>query len=166
MNSIFHRTSVRQYKDRPVEKEKVELMLRAAMAAPSAQNQQPWEYYVVTDSEMIEKLSKSTPYTGCAKGAPLVFAACYRRECMRPMFAHIDMSASVENLLLEADELGLGAVWLGIAPKEERMKIVKEIVGMPDGLEAFALISCGYPLHEQKQQDRYEEERVHYIGNE
>lgn len=110
MNSIFHRTSVRQYQDRPVEKEKVELVLRAAMAAPSAMNQQPWEYYVVTRREMIERLSESTPYTGCAKEAPLVFAACYRKECLRPMFAQIDMSASVENLLLEADELGLGAV--------------------------------------------------------
>lgn len=166
MNSIFHRTSVRQYQDVPVEKEKVELMLRAAMAAPSAQNQQPWEYYVVTKREIIEKLSESTPYTGCAKGAPLVFVACYRRQCMRPMFAHIDMSASVENLLLEADELELGAVWMGIAPKEDRMQIVKEIVGMPDELEAFALISCGYPVREQKQQDRYDAARVHCIGDE
>ena len=79
-NSIFHRTSVRQYEDRPVEKEKVGLMLRAAMAAPSAMNQQPWEYYVVTRREMIGRLAESTPYTGCAKEAPLVFVACYRRE--------------------------------------------------------------------------------------
>lgn len=163
MNSIFHRTSVRQYQDRPVEKEKVEWMLRAAMAAPSAMNQQPWEYYAVTRREMIEKLSESTPYTGCAKEAPLVFAACYRKECLRPMFAQIDMSASVENLLLEADELGLGAVWMGIAPIEDRMELVKKIAGIPDGLEVFALIACGYPLKEQAQQDRYEESRVHYI---
>ncbi len=163
MNSIFHRTSVRQYQDRPVEKEKVELMLRAAMAAPSAMNQQPWEYYVVTRREMIERLSESTPYTGCAKEAPLVFAACYRKECLRPMFAQIDMSASVENLLLEADELGLGAVWMGIAPIEDRMELVKKIVGIPNELEVFALIACGYPLKEQAQQDRYEESRVHYI---
>lgn len=163
MNSIFHRTSVRQYEDRAVEQEKTELMLRAAMAAPSAMNQQPWEYYAVTDKEIIGKLSESTPYTGCAKEAPLVFVAAYRRECLRPMYAHIDMSASVENLLLEADELGLGAVWMGIAPLEDRMETVKRIVDMPDELEAFALIACGYPLKEQVQQDRYDETRVHYI---
>lgn len=162
-NSIFHRTSVRKYQEKPVEGEKIEWMLKAAMAAPSAMNQQPWEYYVVTRRETIEKLSESTPYTGCAKGAPLVFVACYRRECLRPMYAHIDMSASVENLLLEADELGLGAVWMGIAPLEDRMQIVKEIVDMPDDLEAFALIACGYPVEEQTQQDRYDEARVHYI---
>lgn len=163
LKGIFHRTSVRQYQDKPVEKEKIKLMLRAAMAAPSAMNQQPWEYYVVTNREIIEKLSESTPYTGCAKGAPVVFVACYRKECLRPMYAQIDMSASVENLLLEADELGLGAVWMGIAPIEERMKLIAEIVDMPDELEAFALIACGYPLKEQAQQDRYEEARVHYI---
>lgn len=163
LKGIFHRTSVRQYQDKPVENEKIELMLRAAMAAPSAMNQQPWEYYVVTNRVIIEKLSESTPYTGCAKGAPIVFVACYRRECLRPMYAQIDLSASVENLLLEADELGLGAVWMGIAPIEERMKLIAEIVDMPDELEAFALIACGYPLKEQAQQDRYEEARVHYI---
>ena len=163
MNSIFHRTSVRKYQDKLVEKEKVEQMLRAAMAAPSAMNQQPWDYYVVTRREMIERLSESTPYTGCAKEAPLVFVACYRRECLRPMYAQIDMSASVENLLLEADEQGLGAVWMGIAPIKDRMELVKKIVGIPDELEAFALIACGYPLKEQTQQDRYEEDRIHYI---
>lgn len=163
MNSVFHRTSIRKYQDKPVEKEKVELMLRAAMAAPSAVNQQPWEYYVVTRREMIGKLSESTPYTGCAKEAPIVFVACYRKECLRPEYAQIDMSASVENLLLEADELGLGAVWMGIAPIEERMKQVRQIVDIPDELNAFALIACGYPQQEQAQQDRYEEARVHYI---
>lgn len=163
MNSIFHRTSIRKYQDKPVEKEKVELMLRAAMAAPSAVNQQPWEYYVVTRREMIGKLSESTPYTGCAKEAPIVFVACYRKECLQPEYAQIDMSASVENLLLEADELGLGAVWMGIAPIEERMKRVRQIVDIPDELNAFALIACGYPQQEQAQQDRYEEARVHYI---
>ena len=68
MNSIFHRISVRKYEDRPVEKEKIMEILRAGMQAPSACNQQPWEFYVVTDKEKIQKLSKVTPYTGCAAG--------------------------------------------------------------------------------------------------
>lgn len=72
MNSIFHRISVRKYEDRPVEKEKIMEILRAGMQAPSACNQQPWEFYVVTDKEKIQKLSKVTPYTGCAAGAPVV----------------------------------------------------------------------------------------------
>lgn len=163
MNSIFHRTSIRQYQQKAVEEEKVTQLLRAAMAAPSAGNQQSWEYYVVTAKDKLEKLSKTSPYAGCTKNAPLAFVACYRKNCSMPEYAQIDVSASIENLLLEADSLGLGAVWLGIAPLQERMKAVAEVLSMPEELEAFAIIPCGYPEKFGKQQDRYEEERVHYI---
>ena len=75
------------------------------------------------------------------------------------------MSAAVENLLLEADELGLGAVWMGISPDEGRMKAVREVLDIPEDLHAFALVPCGYPAEERAQEDRYEESRVHYIRN-
>ena len=165
MNAIFHRVSIRKYKEQEVEQEKIERMLRAAMAAPSACNQQPWEYYVVTNKNKIEALSKTSPYTGCAKHAPLVFVACYRKEegIIAPSYQEIDLSASVENLLLEADELGLGAVWMGIAPGIERMEAVRKVLDLPERLNAFALIPCGYPAESRPQQDRYEEKRVHYV---
>lgn len=87
MNSIFKRVSIRKYQDKPVEQEKIERMLRAAMAAPSACNQQPWEFYVATDKEVIGKLADSSPFAGCAKNAPVVFVPCYRKECQVPEFA-------------------------------------------------------------------------------
>ena len=97
MNSIFHRISVRKYEDRPVEKEKIMEILRAGMQAPSACNQQPWEFYVVTDKEKIQKLSKVTPYTGCATGAPVVIVPVYRTEgLVAPSFAQIDMAIAQE----------------------------------------------------------------------
>ena len=163
MNAIFHRVSIRKYEDRPVEQEKIELMLRAAMQAPSATNQQPWEYYVVTNKEVIQKLSKVTPFTKCSAAAPVVFVPCYRNGLRAQMFANIDMSASVENLLLEADELGLGAVWRGISPMKLWMKAVGKILGLPKNLNAFCLIACGYPAESRAQQVRYDEARVHYI---
>ena len=163
MKEIFHRTSIRKYEKRQVEKENIELLLRAAMAAPSAGNQQPWEFYVVTDGDKLTALSECSPYAGMLKDAPLGIVVCCQKGCRLPNYAQIDCSAAVENLLLEADSLGLGAVWLGIAPLEDRMQTVKEIIGLPDGLEAFALIACGYPVKEQEQQDRYDEARVHYI---
>ncbi len=110
MNEIFHRTSVRKYQNKPVEDEKIEQMLRAAMAAPSAGNQQPWEFYVVKDKATLEKLSKTSPFATCTAAAPLAFVACYRVNCRMPEYAQIDLSACVENLLLEADALELGAV--------------------------------------------------------
>ena len=163
MNEIFHRTSIRSYLDRQVEWKKIEQMLRAAMAAPSAGNQQPWEYYVITESSILKKLSKTSPYAGCAAFAPLAFVACYRATCKMPEYAQIDMSASVENLLLEADSLGLGAVWLGIAPLAERMVAVRNVLQMPQNLVAFAIIPCGYPDNVHPQQDRFDSKRVHYI---
>ncbi|MGO4944991.1 nitroreductase family protein [Blautia sp. Sow4_E7] len=163
MNQIFHRTSIRNYLDKQVEPEKIDQMLRAAMAAPSAGNQQPWEYYVVTDSSILEKLAKTSPYAGCTASAPLAFVACYRKTCKMPEYAQIDLSASVENLLLEADSLGLGAVWLGIAPLEERMEAVRGVLQIPDNLTAFAIIPCGYPESVHPQQERFDSKRVHYI---
>ena len=162
MNSIFHRISVRKYEERAVESEKIEMMLKAAMAAPSACNQQPWEFYVVTDKELIGQLSEASPYAKCAKEAPVVFVPCFRSEGIAPEYFNIDMSAAVENLLLEADALGLGAVWMGISPDEGRMEAVRKVLDIPANLNAFALVPCGYPAEEREQENRYEESRVHY----
>ncbi len=162
MNSIFHRISVRKYEQRAVEPEKIEKMLKAAMAAPSACNQQPWEFYVVTDKELIGQLSEASPYAKCAKEAPVVFVPCFRSEGIAPEYFNIDMSAAVENLLLEADTLGLGAVWMGISPDEGRMEAVRKVLDIPTNLNAFALVPCGYPAEEREQENRYEESRIHY----
>ena len=94
MENIFHRVSIRKYEDKPVEKEKILQILKAGMQAPSACNQQPWEFYVVTDKEKIRELSKATPYSGCAAGAPVVIVPVYRKEGLVVQdMAQIDMSS-------------------------------------------------------------------------
>lgn len=163
MNSIFKRTSIRNYLSKPVEPEKIQMLLKAAMAAPSAGNQQPWEFYVVENQKTIKKLAACSPYAGCLNSAPLAIVACARKDIRIPSYAEIDMSASVENLLLEAVELDLGAVWLGIAPIKERMEQVSAILNVPDSLNVFAIISCGYPAAEKEQENRFDENRIHYV---
>ncbi|MCD8020679.1 MAG: nitroreductase family protein [Clostridiales bacterium] len=163
MNSIFHRTSIRAYTDQPVEDTKITKLLQAAMAAPSAGNQQPWEFYVVKDSTMKAQLSACSPYAGCAANAPVVIVPCYRKEAIFPENVSMDLSAATENILLAADAQDLGAVWLGIAPLEDRMSKVRKVLNLPTGLEAFALIPVGYPVKVGPQQDRYDESRVHYM---
>lgn len=144
MNSIFHRISVRKYEDKPVEKEKIMEILKAGMQAPSACNQQPWEFYVVTDKEKIQKLSKVTPYTGCAAGAPAVIVPVYHTEgLVAPSFAQIDMSIAQENIWLETDTLGLGGVWFGIAPVEEHMEKVHRLLDLPENVKVFSQSSLG-----------------------
>ncbi len=163
MSSIFQRRSIRKYQDRPVEPEKIETLLRAAMAAPSAQNQQPWEYYVIADPLLKQKLSMVSQYATPANDAPVVFVACYRTDGKAGVYAPIDMAASVENILLRAVEVGLGTCWIGVAPREERMKKVAEILALPDALKPFATIACGYPAEQREPVDRYDPTRVHYL---
>lgn len=163
MNAIFRRVSVRKFQDRPVTEEQVERLLRAAMAAPSATNQQPWEFYVVRDRGLLERLAGCHAYSMCAKNAALAVVPCFRKDTAHPEYAQIDLSAATENLLLEAVELGLGAVWLGIAPIRERMDAVRDILGLPEHLEAFAVVPVGYPEREKPRQDRYDPARVHLL---
>lgn len=163
MADIYHRVSIRKYQDRPVEKEKTLAILRAAMQAPSAGNQQPWEFYVVTNRSLLEKLSQVTEYTDCAKNAPVAIVAAYRTKCWRREYAQVDLSIAMENLWLETDAQGLGGVWLGIAPIEQSMRKVEELLDMPDNLRAFAIFPYGYPAEEKKQQDRFDESRIHYV---
>ena len=163
MNEIFHRTSIRRYTEQEVEKEKIELLMKAAMAAPSAMNQQPWEFVVVTNREVLKKLSETSPYAGCLADAPLGIVVMSRTECRVPSYAQIDCSIACENIWLEADSLGLGCVWLGIAPNKERMAAVDAVLQTPPVFETFALLAVGYPAETKTQQDRYDPKRVHYL---
>ena len=163
MKAIFHRTSIRKYKDVPVEQEKIEQLLKAAMAAPSAKNQQPWVFYVVRNKDVIQELTTTSPYVKFAKEAPLVFVPCYKSDLPCEEYADIDMSACVENLLLEADHLGLGCTWCGISPNKERMDNVRKVLNIPEHLHAFALVPCGYPNEEKVKQDRFDRDRIIFV---
>lgn len=163
MESIFHRISVRKYQDRPVERQKLDQILRAGMAAPSACNQQPWEFYVVTDKEKLKELSNAHAYTGLVADAAAAIVPVYRTELIVPEFAQIDMSIAQENMWLETDALGLGGVWMGIAPHEDRMRFVEQVLQIPEHLHAFSIFALGYPAEERPQQDRYDAARIHYV---
>ncbi len=164
MNTIFTRTSVRQFKDKEVEPEKIQQILKAAMAAPTAKNQQPWEFYVVTNKETLQQLGKVSPYATPALNAPAAIVVCYRRENLRvPEKVEIDCAIATENIWLECEELGLGGVMLGIAPDTDRMDKVAAVLNLPENLAAFTIFPFGYPENKKPQKDRYDENRVHYV---
>jgi nitroreductase len=163
MNSLYHRVSIRKYQDKAVEPEKIESMLKAAMQSPSACNQQPWEFYVVTDKERLKKLSEASPYAKMTANAPAAIVIAYREDIVAPMMAVQDASIATTQLWLECDNQGLGGVWLGIAPLEDRMKATAEAVGMPPEHKAFAIFPFGYPAEERNQQDRFDQSKVHYL---
>ena len=164
MNSIFHRISVRKYENKMVENNKILQILRAGMQAPSACNQQPWEFYVVTNPDKIQALSEISPYSSCAAGAPVLLVSVYRKNGLTaPEFAPIDMAIAQENIWLETDALGLGGVWFGVAPNRKRMDTVHQIMDLPEDVEAFAVFALGYPAESRPQQNRYDERRIHFI---
>ncbi len=165
MDAIFHRVSVRKFTNQPVEKEKILQILRAGMQAPSTGNQQPWEFYVVTNPDKITALSKCHQYAGCAANAQVLIVPVYRTEGLwLPQNAQIDMSICQENMWLETDSLGLGGVWLGIAPERDRMEKVAEILDLPANLEAFSIFVLGYPAEAREQQNRFDESRIHFVN--
>lgn len=165
MNStIYERVSIRKYESRPVEDEKLVEILRAGMQAPSAADQQPWEFYLVTDTQKLTELAGISPYAGPVGNAPAAIVVCSRKDGLRfPWYSDIDCAICCENILLRATELGLGTVWLGTAPEKDRMEKVKAILSVPDDLEAFAVIAVGYPAESRKQADRFDESRIHRV---
>ncbi len=166
MDAIFKRKSVRDFLDKDVEDSKIKSILKAAMAAPSAGNQQPWEFCVIKSKKILDELSKATPYTSCTAKANCAIVPCYRTNNLRfPEYTDIDMSASTENLLLEVTKQGLGAVWLGIAPGKDRIAKVKEILKLSDNIEPFAIVPIGYFDDDGKINDRFDESRIRYYGD-
>ena len=164
MDEIWNRVSVRRFDQRPVEREKIEQVLRAAMQAPSAGDEEAWRFYVIENRELQKKLSRVSPYASPAALAPAVLAVTYDRKALRfPGFGEIDCAIASENILLALESLGLGGVMLGIAPIRERMDAVHSLLGLPDDEVAFTLIPFGYPMGKKKSQDRFDSGKVHYL---
>ena len=165
MDNLFHRVSVRQFKDQPVEEEKIKEMLHAGMQAPSAGNQRPLVFYVVTNKDTIQALSKVSKHSACAAGAPLIIAlACRKEKLSFPEKIQQDMALCAGNVWLEADNLGLGGVYLGVYPEEERMANTRAAIDLPEEYDPFCLLAIGYPARPMRpQQNRFDETRIHYI---
>lgn len=166
LNNILKRTSVRSYLDKSIEEDKIEKLLRAGMAAPTAVNKQPWHFVVVTDKSLLQKLAKANPYAEMVARAPLAIVVCGDMTKALDGNAHEfwvqDCSAASENILLAATGLGLGAVWTGTYPSEERCAAVSEVLGLPETLIPLNTIVIGYPDGEVTPKDKWQESNISY----
>ena len=161
---IYKRRSIRKFREEALEKETLLELVKAGMAAPTACNNQPWEFVVVDDPEIMltfRKRMKDGPYN-----APAAIVICFSphmsRQSRCDRYWVQDCSAATENMLVAAVGLGLGAVWLGVFPNEEKVSIVREIVHLPDNVTPMAVIYAGYPAEEKEAHTKYEERRVHW----
>lgn len=165
---ILTRTSVRTYLDKKVEPEKIDILLKAAMAAPSAVNKQPWAFIVITDRDKLNTLAETLPHAKMLTKAPLAIVAC--GDLSKGLEGNAlnywvqDVSAASENLLLAAHALGLGAVWTGVYPLMERVNDVSRILELPRHIVPLNVIPVGYPAGETTPKDKWNPENIHYNG--
>lgn len=164
MEEIFTRRSIRKFKDQAIEADKVDRMLRAAMQAPSAGNQQPWEFIVVQDKEQLAKVAAASPYAKPAASSGVTFILLTDTDKLKiPTAWEQDLGAAAENLLLEAVHLGLGGVWFGVQTSPEVSVNVSKLFELPENIKPYAMLSVGYPDGQENVfVDRYKEEKVHY----
>lgn len=163
MKTIFERRSIRKYTDKEVSDSIIKKVLKAGMAAPSAGNAQTWEFILIDEEEIIEKIPEIHPYSKMVKDASKVILVCGNKELEKyEDFWVQDCSAATQNILLEATANNLGAVWLGVYPVQERVNGLKKLLKLPENLIPFSIIPFGYPAEEKEIIDRYDENKVHY----
>ena len=166
LDVIMTRASVRSYTDQAVENDKVEKMLKAAMAAPTARNQQPWAFIVVDSREILDELAETLPHAKMAAQAPLAIVACgdltKSLSGVAQEYWVQDVSAAIENLLLAAHAMELGAVWTGVYPIPERVNDVVQVLSLPEHIIPLAVIPIGYPAGEVQPKDKWKPENIKY----
>ncbi|MGQ9730451.1 MAG: nitroreductase family protein [Candidatus Zipacnadales bacterium] len=163
LECIMTRRSIRQYTNEPVTDEQVETLLRAAMAAPSAGNKQPWHFVVVRDQALREAFTNFHPYARMLPSAPLGILICGDTELeLGGGYWLQDCSAATENLLLAANAIGLGGVWLGITPRPELVEKTKELFGLPAHVIPLGMVAIGRAAEKKTPEDRYRPDRVHH----
>lgn len=169
LDNIFSRKSVRSYTDEPVSREALDTLVRAAMAAPTGRDMRPWCFVIINEREMMDSLSRALPYAKMLTQAQAAIAVCgdmnvTDKEGNPSGNWSFDCSAASENLLLAAEAMGLGAVWTGVYPYEDRMSAVKSALGLPEHIIPLNLIPIGHPKGNPQPKDKYNPDIVHYNG--
>ena len=168
LDAISARTSIRAYQDRPVGADTVELLLRAAMSAPSARNRQPWAFIVVDDKALLRQLADSLPYAQSAAAAPMAVVVCgvltESQGAINAGWWVQDAAAASENLLLAAHAVGLGAVWTGVYSYEDRVRAVRNVLGLPRHVVPLNVIPIGYPAENPAPKQKWDPAKVRRNG--
>jgi nitroreductase len=166
IDSIYNRRSIRSYSDKVLDKVTIEKLINAAVQAPSAVNKQTWDFVVITEQSIKDKISDEITYSKMVKDAPAAILVCGNLDKALPGLAQDfwiqDCSSATTNLLLAAHSLELGAVWTGIYPMQERIDFYKDLINLPENIIPFALIAVGYPEKEYPTKKYRLVDQIHY----
>lgn len=163
--AIYKRRSVRKFQEKQVDDNIIKSLLEDAMAAPSACNKQPWEFYVIRNKEKQDLIKSKIMFSNF--NSPIMIVVCGNNELSLTKYNNDfwiqDCSAAIENILLSAVSFGLGTCWCGLYPVEKRCERVREILDLPNNIIPLGTIHIGYPEKELEARTQYKEEKVHYI---
>lgn len=162
---IFARRSIRKYQKEPIPKDCILDLLAAGMAAPSACEKDPWEFIVVESKETLAEIASGLPNGPMLKDAAVGIVVCgdlSRAHGNALSYLIQDCSAAIENILLAASILGLGACWLGVHPREERVAHLRKIFQLPDEILPVSVIALGYPAETRRPRTRYKKSKIHW----
>jgi nitroreductase len=161
---IFGRRSIRQYTDKEIDQETINLLLQAAMSAPSAAAKDPWRFIVLQDKKVKKQVAEGLTNGTFLKDAPLGFVVCgdisaaHRNELS---YLLQDCSAAIENILLAVHVLGLGACWLGVHPRQDRIDHIKRLFDLSDNIIPVSCIAIGYPAEKKEKRTRFNRKYLH-----
>jgi nitroreductase len=163
LQAILTRRSIRKYKPDGIVMEDVEKILRAGMQAPSARNLQPWHFILIDQREVLDRVPEFHPYSSMVPEAPAAIVICGDLN-EEPSMDYINQncSAATENMLLAAHALGLGGVWLGIQPREERVEGMRKLLNLPPDIIPVSMVVLGHPDEKKGPADRYRPGRIHH----
>ncbi len=160
--AIITRRSVRKYTNQQVTDEFIHKILQAGMFAPSAHDHRPWQFIIITAREILLAIPRFHPYAEMLKQASLAIVICGDKKLEKSLdYLLLDCAAATENMLLAAHALGLGAVWLAVHPRQERIKGIANLLQLPDSIIPVAMIALGYPVEQKTTADRFDPARIH-----
>ncbi|MFO7761440.1 MAG: nitroreductase family protein [Thermodesulfobacteriota bacterium] len=165
LDFIFSRRSIRKYQDKEISGQILTDLLKAGMAAPSAVAKDPWHFMVIRSHSMLERVSRILPHGKMLREAGAGIIVCgdiEKAHDRQESYMLQDLSAATENILLAANVLGLGACWLGIHPRKERIEQIKELFSLPEKIIPMCGIALGWPAENPEPRSRYSSERVHW----
>lgn len=160
MEAILTRRSIRKYTDKPISPKCIDELIRAAMAAPSAHNAQPWHFVIIEDHQILDKIPETHPNAVVLYQAQVAIAVCGDSKNQSGWWM-VDCAAATQNILIAAHARGLGGVWIGVYPIAARMRELQELIKLPDYILPLALVSLGYPAEHKEPANRYDAAKIH-----